>query len=141
MAFQSEIAGTQIDGARDYQEDAFLITHLSDSKGNPSALIIVADGMGGHAAGNVASNMAVQAFNKSITTNYPTDDISGVLNESLSKANGAITETVKETPARRRRGKADSQENCKGRNDSDCAAARPPPGEARVPDGGVSTDP
>jgi len=99
MAFQSEIAGTQIDGARDYQEDAFLITHLSDSKGNPSALIIVADGMGGHAAGNVASNMAVQAFNKSITTNYPTDDISGVLNESLSKANGAITETVKETPA------------------------------------------
>ncbi len=99
MTFQSEIAGTQIDGARDYQEDAFLITHLSDSKGNPSALIIVADGMGGHAAGNVASNMAVQAFNKSITTNYPTDDISGVLNESLSKANGAITETVKETPA------------------------------------------
>jgi len=99
MAFQSEIAGTQIDGARDYQEDAFLITHLSDSKGNPSALIIVADGMGGHAAGNVASNMAVQAFNKSITTNYPTEDVSGVLNESLSKANGAITETVKETPA------------------------------------------
>ena len=99
MAFQSEIAGTQIDGARDYQEDAFLITHMSDAKGNPSALIIVADGMGGHAAGNVASNMAVQAFNKSISTNYPTDDVSGVLNESLSKANGVITETIKETPA------------------------------------------
>jgi formylglycine-generating enzyme required for sulfatase activity/serine/threonine protein phosphatase PrpC len=99
MAFQSEIAGTQIDGARDYQEDAFLITHLSDAKGNPSALIIVADGMGGHAAGNVASNMAVQAFNKSITTNYPTEDISGILNESLLRANAAIAETVKETPA------------------------------------------
>ncbi len=99
MAFQSEIAGAQIDGARDYQEDAFLITHLSDSNGNPSALIIVADGMGGHAAGNVASNIAVQAFNKSITTNYPAEDISGVLNESLLRANGAITETVKETPA------------------------------------------
>ncbi|RKZ70639.1 MAG: serine/threonine-protein phosphatase, partial [Gammaproteobacteria bacterium] len=68
MALKSEIAGSQIDGARDYQEDAFLITHLTDANGDPSALIVVADGMGGHAAGNVASNMAVQAFNKSITT-------------------------------------------------------------------------
>jgi len=99
MAFQAEIAGSQIDGARDYQEDAFLITHLTDSNGKPSALIIVADGMGGHAAGNVASNMAVQAFNKSITTGYPTEAVSEILNESLLKANSSITETVKETPA------------------------------------------
>lgn len=99
MAFQSIIAGTQIDGARDYQEDAFLITHLTDAHDVPSALIIVADGMGGHAAGNVASNMAVQAFNKYITTNYPSDDLAETLNESLLRANGAITDTVKETPA------------------------------------------
>lgn len=52
-----DIAGAQIDGARDYQEDAFLITRLSSSSGERSAsLVIVADGMGGHAAGNVASN-------------------------------------------------------------------------------------
>ena len=99
MALRSEIAGSQIDGARDYQEDAFLITHLTDANGEPSALIIVADGMGGHAAGNVASNMAVQAFNKSITTAYPTDKISETLNQSVLKANSSITETVKETPA------------------------------------------
>ena len=99
MAFQSIIAGAQIDGARDYQEDAFLITNLSDAHGNPSALIIVADGMGGHAAGNVASNMAVQAFNKYVTTEYPSDDLATTLNESLLRANSAITETVKETPA------------------------------------------
>jgi formylglycine-generating enzyme required for sulfatase activity/serine/threonine protein phosphatase PrpC len=99
MALRSEIAGSQIDGARDYQEDAFLITQLTDTNGEPSALIIVADGMGGHAAGNVASNMAVQAFNKSITTAYPTDEISEVLNQSILKANSSITETVKETPA------------------------------------------
>ena len=99
MAFQAEIAGSQIDGARDYQEDAFLITHLTDSKGEPSALIIVADGMGGHAAGNVASNMAVQAFNKSITAGYPTEEVAEMLNESILKANASITETVKETPA------------------------------------------
>ena len=74
MTFQADMAGAQIDGARDYQEDAFLITHLTDAAGDPSALIIVADGMGGHAAGNVASNMAVQAFNKSITSLYPSED-------------------------------------------------------------------
>ena len=99
MAFQAEIAGSQIDGARDYQEDAFLITHLTDSKGEPSAVVIVADGMGGHAAGNVASNMAVQAFSKSINTGYPTEAVSEILNESLLKANASITDTVKETPA------------------------------------------
>jgi len=99
MALHFELAGAQIDGARDYQEDAFLITNLVDADGNPSALIIVADGMGGHAAGNVASNMAVQAFNKNLTANYPSDSLSEVLNESVLKANAAITETVKETPA------------------------------------------
>ena len=31
MALQFELAGAQIDGARDYQEDAFLITHLTDA--------------------------------------------------------------------------------------------------------------
>ena len=91
MTFQSTIAGTQIDGARDYQEDAFLITHLSDDHNNPCALIIVADGMGGHAAGTVASNMAVPAFNKYVTTNYPSVDLSVILNESLFRANGSIT--------------------------------------------------
>lgn len=99
MTFQADMAGAQIDGARDYQEDAFLITNLTDANGNPSALIIVADGMGGHAAGNVASNMAVQAFNKSITSLYPANNPSETLNVSILKANASVTETIKETPA------------------------------------------
>lgn len=99
MSLSFEIAGTQIDGARDYQEDAFLVTNLTDANGSPSALVIVADGMGGHAAGNVASNMAVQAFNKHVTSNYPSESLSEVLNEAVLKANHSIAETVKETPA------------------------------------------
>jgi len=99
MAIQFELAGSQIDGARDYQEDAFLITHLTDAQGNPSALVIVADGMGGHAAGNVASNMAVQAFNKHVSANYPTDNPAEILRQCVLKANSSIAETVKETPA------------------------------------------
>ena len=99
MALSFEIAGAQIDGARDYQEDAFLITNLTDQEGKPSALVIVADGMGGHAAGNVASNMAVQAFNKHVTANYPSEHLHEVLNGAILKANHSIAETIKETPA------------------------------------------
>lgn len=99
MALQFELAGAQIDGAREYQEDAFLITNLNDAEGNPSALIIIADGMGGHAAGNVASNMAVQAFNKHVSANYPSEDPADVLYECVIKANTSIKETIMETPA------------------------------------------
>ena len=83
-----DIAGAQIDGARDYQEDAFLITRLSSSSGERSAsLVIVADGMGGHAAGNVASNMAVQTFNKHLTSHFPSDQMPTVLREAVLQAN------------------------------------------------------
>lgn len=99
MALEFTLAGSQIDGARDYQEDAFLTTNLTDARGNPAALIIIADGMGGHAAGNVASNMAVQAFNKHVSTNYPHENPAEILHECVLKANHSIAETVKETPA------------------------------------------
>jgi len=94
-----ELAGSQIDGARDYQEDAFLITQLEDEHGAPSALVVVADGMGGHAAGNVASNMAIQVFNTNISTQYPSDHVNEILHASVMKANSSIAETIGETPA------------------------------------------
>ena len=100
MAFSFEIAGAQIDGARDYQEDAFLITRLDGQEsGGSGSLVILADGMGGHAAGNVASNLAVQACNKHITARYPSSELPKVLRESIVAANKAIQDTVKETPA------------------------------------------
>ena len=52
MNLEFDFAGSQINGARDYQEDAFLITHLTDANGYPSAFVIVADGMGGQQYGH-----------------------------------------------------------------------------------------
>ncbi|RME34185.1 MAG: hypothetical protein D6786_05640 [Gammaproteobacteria bacterium] len=98
MSLVYDIAGNQIDGARDYQEDAFLITQLGD-KNRAGALVIVADGMGGHAAGNVASNMAVQAFNKFFTSHYRDYPIHEVLRQATHEANKAIADTIAETAA------------------------------------------
>ena len=99
MKLEFEFAGSQINGARDYQEDAFLITHLTDANGRPGAFVIVADGMGGHNAGNLASNMATQAFNRHVSANYPAINPAAVLKEAVTKANESIKETIAETPA------------------------------------------
>ena len=104
MKLEFELAGSQINGARDYQEDAFLITHLTDANGQPSAFVIVADGMGGHNAGNLASNMATQAFNRHVSANYPAINPAAVLEEAVTKANESIKETIAETPALRSMG-------------------------------------
>jgi formylglycine-generating enzyme required for sulfatase activity/serine/threonine protein phosphatase PrpC len=95
-----EISGDQIAGARDYQEDAFLTTYLDDESGDSksSALIVVADGMGGHAAGNIASNLVVSTFNKTFTGKFGKQDPPGVLREALKNANEGLKESIEETP-------------------------------------------
>ncbi len=100
MNLTFDISGSQIDGARDYQEDAFLITNLAGSgSGEQASLIICADGMGGHAAGNVASNMAIQAFNRHFSTHHGKDEVYQILTDGVGSANYSIAETVKETAA------------------------------------------
>ncbi len=100
MELSLEISGDQIAGARDYQEDAFLTTYLDDESGDSksSALIVVADGMGGHAAGNIASNLVVSTFNKTFTGKFGKQDPPGVLREALKNANEGLRESIEETP-------------------------------------------
>jgi formylglycine-generating enzyme required for sulfatase activity/serine/threonine protein phosphatase PrpC len=100
MELQFEVAGSQVDGARDYQEDAFLVTYLGEgAEANAVSLVIVADGMGGHAAGNVASNLATSTFNKTFQSLHPTEDVPAALRQALFAANDAIRSAVQETPA------------------------------------------
>jgi len=102
MKVEFDIASDQIDGARDYQEDAYMVNQLGEAdNGDLCSLIIMADGMGGHAAGNVASNMVVATFNKTFQANFPTTEVAEVLTDALNRSNDQIRASVKETPALR----------------------------------------
>lgn len=102
MNVEFDIASDQIDGARDYQEDAYMVSQLGENDdGKSCSLVIMADGMGGHAAGNVASNMVIATFNKSFQSDFPAKDIPHSLTDALNRANQQISDSIKETPALR----------------------------------------
>jgi PPM family protein phosphatase len=71
--------GSQHQGARPYQEDSWALVTLGDG----SLLAIVADGMGGHAGGAVASKLAVDAFVHAV-------EQGGGLADGLQDANEAV---------------------------------------------------
>jgi len=97
VPLELDIAGAQILGDREVQEDAFLISHLGDA----ATLLIVADGMGGHAAGNIASTMAVQSCNRHLCHHHESRRLPALLREAVLEANKTIADMVHETEALR----------------------------------------
>ncbi|MFN2301940.1 MAG: PP2C family serine/threonine-protein phosphatase, partial [Gammaproteobacteria bacterium] len=95
-----DIAGDQIDGARDYQEDAFLITYVDDDGGRPksTALLAMADGVGGAAAGNIASQLVTNTFNRQFTSRFGNEPVPEILRDSLERGNKSLRKSVDETP-------------------------------------------
>ncbi|MDX2193595.1 MAG: protein phosphatase 2C domain-containing protein [Gemmatimonadales bacterium] len=100
---------TDLGRTRDHNEDTFLVADLSTRRSDPTlvevvehevgprgSLFMVADGMGGAAAGEVASAMASAAIYEHLTTAWPEDaDGSGTrfayrLREAVEIANGRI---------------------------------------------------
>lgn len=92
------LSGKQSLGDREAQEDAFRIVRQSEQDPNSDILLLLADGMGGHVGGEIASNLALEAFERhfaSVSTN-PKPRLR--LKESLLAANAAIATRIKENP-------------------------------------------
>jgi PPM family protein phosphatase len=74
-------------GRRSTNEDAVIDVHFPDGR----HLIAVADGMGGHQSGEVASAMAIEVLNREVRTGSS-------LRESLIAANSAIYDAARSDP-------------------------------------------
>jgi len=92
-----EAAVDAIIGMRSEQQDAAQIASVRLGVSHDGALLLVADGMGGHAGGRVASVLATEAFLEAVS-DKPHDDAASRLAAGLSAANRAIAERVAASP-------------------------------------------
>ncbi len=97
---------TDVGRTREHNEDAFVVADLSTDNatlqpevrthptGSKGSLFMVADGMGGAAAGEIASAMAVEVVVSQLRSTWVTDDGSG--GESFVRAIKAATKAANE---------------------------------------------
>ncbi len=89
-------AARQIPGEREYQEDDYGLIDLRDSGADESEVLLIADGMGGHVSGDMASRIVVKTFVEIYhSTEGPVPDR---LRTCLNAANDALAEAIKENP-------------------------------------------
>jgi protein phosphatase len=92
----SSFGHTDIGRKRAFNEDSFLTADLSGGAAGvgPIALFIVADGIGGHAGGEVASALAVETVNShvvgSLKAGPAAENGAGILEEAFTLANDVV---------------------------------------------------
>lgn len=92
------VATAQIIGDRSNQEDTLAVhRHAADADaGKGDLLLVLADGMGGHAGGEVASGLAVEHFSEAFACNH--GNVIEALRDSLDVANGQLAQAARATP-------------------------------------------
>lgn len=94
----SQVSGKQSIGRRDNQEDAFKIVFQDDSNAGSDLLMLLSDGMGGHAGGEVASRLVCQVFAEHFIGKSRQTRPRPRLQESLAVANRALASKIKSSP-------------------------------------------
>lgn len=101
--FNEQVAGEQILGSRDSQQDAFAAYTLpSSSDTMETALLLLADGMGGHAGGELASTTVMENFSDYYM--QATGNIVEKLQESLALTTEKLATVSKDNIALRKMG-------------------------------------
>jgi len=89
----SVVAATDIGQHKEQNEDSVLTVELDGA-----TVLAVADGMGGHAAGDVASETALDAFEASLGEG-DLDEPESALETAVAEANAAVNEAAAESAA------------------------------------------
>jgi protein phosphatase len=92
------VAMAQIAGSRDYQEDSVAVHALATAAAKRAGelLLVLADGMGGHVGGNIASRLVVEQFCQDYINSQA--NVVMALRSSLNSANEQLAEAMVETP-------------------------------------------
>ena len=99
LVAERDYSGRQLLGAREGQEDAYGVVPPEElGEGRNDLLVLVADGMGGHAAGEVASALAVERVAARFVADAGTGESDMArLWDALEEANDAIGEKIRES--------------------------------------------
>jgi len=97
MTLSLDIAGGQIVGARRRQEDAYRIDAESPAPAI-DAVLALADGMGGHPGGDVASRLAVDRFVATVRAAGGEQQPREIVERALHAANDAVGDEARARP-------------------------------------------
>lgn len=93
LTTEVDYAGRQIVGQRPNQEDCYGIIPPDVLGEDDSVLLIVADGMGGHSAGEVASSIAVETFSQAFLEAEP-NVAAAKLWDAIEEANREVGKAI-----------------------------------------------
>ncbi len=94
----ANIASKQIVGTRDVQEDSCELVFQNEHDPASDILMVLSDGMGGHAGGEIASNLACKTFVRHFVSEATATKPRARLEEALRIANAAIGEKIAAEP-------------------------------------------